>query len=143
MSLGVLAEALTNPVTDWDGRMQWATQARFARAARTVDAPVLRDARFFVSHPRYPLLMPLAQVAALETWNADDDRLFRPLYAALFPVALALVFAAASPLAGREAAACAVFAAAVVPVLALADGGAAAPIAIFRSRASAARPSSC
>jgi hypothetical protein len=136
VSLGVLAEALTNPVTDWDGRMQWATQARFARAARTVDAPVLRDAKFFVSNPRYPLLMPLAQVAALETWNADDDRLFRPLYAALFPVALALVFAAAAPLAGRKAAACAVFTAAILPALALANGGAAGaysdlPLACF------------
>ncbi len=136
VSLGVLAEALTNPVTDWDGRMQWATQARFARAARTVDAPVLRDARFFVSSPRYPLLLPLAQVAALETWDADDDRLFRPLYAAFFPVALVLVFSAAAPLAGRKTAACAVFAAAVMPVLALANGGAAGaysdlPLACF------------
>ena len=124
VSLGILAEALTNPVTDWDGRMQWATQARFARAARTVDAPVLRDAKFFVSHPRYPLLLPLAQVAALETWNADDDRLFRPLYAALFPVALALVFAAAAPVAGRRVATCVVVAAAVLPVLSFSNGGA-------------------
>jgi hypothetical protein len=124
VSLGVLAEALTNPVTDWDGVMTWATQARFVRAARTVDAPVLSDARFFVSHPRYPLLMPLAQVAALQVWNADDDRLFRPIYAALFPVTLALVFAAAAPLAGRTAAMWAVFAGAVLPVLALDNGGA-------------------
>lgn len=124
VSLGVLAEALTNPVTDWDGVMQLATQARFARAARTVDAPVLFDAKFFVSHARYPLLMPLAQVAARETWNAVDDRLFRPLYAAFFPVALAPVFAAAAPLAGRTAAAWAVLAGAVLPVLALDNGGA-------------------
>jgi hypothetical protein len=124
VSLGVLAEALTNPVTDWDGVMTWAAQARFVRAARSVDAPVLRGGAYFLSNPRYPLLLPVAQVAALETWNADDDRLFRPLYAALFPAALALVFATAAPLAGRAAAACAVVAAAVLPVLALDDGGA-------------------
>ena len=124
VSLGVLAEALTNPVTDWDGRMQWATQARFVRAVRSVDAPVLRDAKFFVSSPRYPLLMPVAQVAALETWNVDDDRAFRPLYAAFFPVALALIFAAAARLAGSTAAAWTVLAGAVLPVLALPNGGA-------------------
>ena len=124
VSLGVLAEALTNPVTDWDGVMTWATQARFVRAARSVDAPVLRGGAYFLSNPRYPLLLPVAQVAALETWNADDDRLFRPLYAALFPVALALVFAVAAPLAGRAAAACVVVAAGVLPVLALDNGGA-------------------
>jgi hypothetical protein len=124
VSLGVLAEALTNPVTDWDGRMHWATQARFVRAERSVDASVLRTATYFLSNSRYPLLLPVAQVAALETWDVDDDRAFRPLYAVFFPVALALVFAAAAPLAGRDAAACAVFAAAVLPVLALADGGA-------------------
>lgn len=136
VSLGVLAEALTNPVTDWDGRMHWATQARFVRAARSVDAPVLRGGAYFLSNPRYPLLLPLAQVAALETWDADDDRLFRPLYAAFFPVALALMFAAAAPLAGRVVAAATVLAGAVLPALATADGGAAGaysdlPLACF------------
>lgn len=138
--LGVLAEALTNPLTDWDGVMTWAAQARFARAARTVDAPVLLDAKFFVSHPRYPLLMPLAQIAALETWDVDDDRVFRPLYGALFPVALALVFAAAAPLAGRAAAAWAVLAGAILPVYALGNGGASGaysdlPLACFGAAA--------
>lgn len=136
VSLGILAEALTNPVTDWDGRMHWSTQARFVRAERSVDASVLRGATYYLSNSRYPLLLPVAQVAALETWGIDDDRVFRPLYAAFFPVALALVFAAAAPLAGRTAAACAVLTAAVLPVLALPDGGAAGaysdlPLACF------------
>jgi hypothetical protein len=124
VSLGVLAEALTDPVADWDGRMNWATQARFVRAARSVDASVLRGSTYFLSNPRYPLLLPVAQVAALETWGVDDDRAFRPLYAAFFPVALALVFAAAAPLAGRAAAGWAVLAGAVLPVFALPNGGA-------------------
>jgi hypothetical protein len=136
VSAGVLADALTSPVTDWDGRMHWTTQARFVRAARSVDAPVLRGGTYFLSNPRYPLLLPVAQVAALETWDVDDDRAFRPLYAAFLPVSLALIFAAAAPLAGRNAAACAVFTAAVVPALALAGGGAAGaysdlPLACF------------
>ncbi|MEA2694796.1 MAG: hypothetical protein QOJ16_4183, partial [Acidobacteriota bacterium] len=41
VTLGLLAEALGNPLTDWDGRMTWASQARYLRAAGTVDAPVL------------------------------------------------------------------------------------------------------
>lgn len=136
VSVGVLADALTNPVTDWDGRMHWATQARFVRAARGVDASILRGGTYFLVNLRYPLLLPVAQVAALEMWDVDDDRAFRPLYAALFPVALALVYAAAAPLAGRKAAAVAVFVAAVLPVLALPDGGAAGaysdlPLACF------------
>ena len=136
MSLGVLAEALTNPVTDWDGVMTWAAQARFVRAARSVDAPVLRGLNFFVSHPRYPLEMPLAEVAALETFSSDDDRVFRPLYAVFFPVALALVFAAAAPLAGRRVASWAVLTSAVLPAFALSNGGAAGcysdlPVACF------------
>ena len=124
VSLGVLAEALTNPVTDWDGVMTWATQARFVRAARSVDAPALLGGASYISNPRYPLLLPVAQVAALETWSVDDDRVFRPLYAAFFPVALALVFAAAAPLAGRAIGAWALLTAASLPVFALANGGA-------------------
>ena len=124
VSLGVLAEALTNPVTDWDGVMTWTTQARFVRAARSVDAPVLLDGAYFLQNPRYPLLLPVAQVAALETWSVDDDRVFRPLYAVFFPVALALIFAAAAPLAGRTVAAWALLTGAILPVLALDNGGA-------------------
>jgi hypothetical protein len=133
---GVLADALTNPVTDWDGVMTWATQAKFVRAARSVDAPVFRDTSFFISHPRYPLLMPLAQVAVLETWNSIDDRVFRPLYAAFLPVALALVYAVGGLVAGRRVGSCAVLAAAILPFLATANGGAAGcysdlPVACF------------
>lgn len=136
VSLSLLAKSLTNPVTDWDGVMTWATQARFVRAAHTVDTPVLRGRTYFLSNPRYPLLLPVAQVAVLETWSVEDDRAFRPLYAVFFPVALALVFAAVAPLAGRALAAASVLAGAALPVLALENGGAAGaysdlPLACF------------
>src|SRR5947209_4980074 len=43
LCLGVLAEALSDPDQSWDGRMTWSSQARWLRAAGTVDLPVLRE----------------------------------------------------------------------------------------------------
>ncbi|HEV7518769.1 MAG TPA: hypothetical protein VGR07_20925, partial [Thermoanaerobaculia bacterium] len=116
VSFAVLCEALANPVAvrDWDGRMTWVAQARFVRAAGTVDAPVLRDRRWFVTHPRYPLLLPLAQIAVLDLSGGDDRAtFFRPLYAAFLPVFLLLVYDGARRWAGRQAAALTLLAAAL------------------------------
>jgi hypothetical protein len=126
ISLAVFCEALSNPIRDWDGRMSWAAQARYVRAAGTVDAPVLRDPRWFVTHPRYPLLLPLAQVAVLElTGSGETASPFRAAYAGFLPVFLLLVHDGARRWAGRRAAALAVLAAALVPFLAFSpEGGA-------------------
>jgi Dolichyl-phosphate-mannose-protein mannosyltransferase len=118
VSMGLFADALTNVVNDWDGRQTWCVQARYLRGAGTVNAPVLRDPATFVSNPRYPVLMPLLQVTALELAGAeDDDRAFRPLYAAFYPAFLLVLYDGASRLAGRRAAALATLVAAVVPDL--------------------------
>jgi hypothetical protein len=128
VSLAVLGEALAHPVAvrDWDGRMTWVAQARFVRAAGTVDAPVLRDARWFVTHPRYPLLLPLAQIAVLDLAGGDDRAaFFRPLYAAFLPVFLLLVYDGARRWAGRQAAALTLLAAALIPYFGFSpEGGA-------------------
>jgi hypothetical protein len=104
ISSAVMANALTLPLEDWDGRMTWSAQAIFIRDAGSVDAGVLRSPKSFVSHPRYPLLMPLAQVAALEATGSDDERVFRVVYAAFFPALVFLVCHAARRWAGRRAA---------------------------------------
>jgi Dolichyl-phosphate-mannose-protein mannosyltransferase len=123
--LGVFAEAATNPPRDWDGRMTWCTQARYIRAAGTVDAPVLLDARWFVSHPQYPLLLPVAQVAAQEAFGADPDSpLPRAVYAAFLPALLLVVYDATRRAAGRTAGALAALAAAATPFLLRGEGGA-------------------
>jgi hypothetical protein len=125
MSLAVLAEAASSPPTDWDGRMTWCAQARFIRGARTVDAPVLREARWYVTHPRYPVLLPLAQVAVEEVLDAaEDDRVVRPLYALFLPALLLVVYDSASRLAGRRIAALWTLVAAMTPFLAWKNGGA-------------------
>jgi len=125
VSLGLFVEALANPLLDWDGRMTWASQARYLRAAGTVDAPVLRKERWFITHPRYPVLLPVAQVAVLETFNAqEDEEPFRPLYAAFFPAFLLVLGDGARRVAGRRVAGWVVLAAAVAPFLVHREGGA-------------------
>ncbi len=116
ISLAVLCEALTQPVLDWDGWMTWAAQARYVRHEGTVDASVLTRKGWYITHPWYPLLLPVAQVAVLETTRADwDDPAFRPLYAAFFPVWLLVVYGGARELAGRAAAGWTTLAAALLP----------------------------
>ncbi len=104
VSVAAFANALTHPLEDWDGRMTWSAQAIFIRDAGSVDADVLRSAKTFVNHPRYPLLMPLAQVAALEAAGSDDERVFRAVYAAFFPVLVVLIVDAGRRWAGERAA---------------------------------------
>lgn len=127
ISLGLLADAVTSPVTGWDGRMIWSSQARYLRAAGTVDAEVLRDPRWYVNHPRYPLLLPVAQAAVLEVTGADEDRhVFRPIYAALFPALLLILWDGAVRWAGEPAARLAALTAAGAPAFTFwLDGGAA------------------
>ncbi len=123
--LGVFAEALINPPHDWDGRMTWCAQARYLRAAGTVDAPVLREVSWDISHPQYPLLLPVAQVAALEAFGADpDSHLPRAIYAAFLPALLLVIHAAARRGAGPVAAALATLAAAAAPFIIIGEGGA-------------------
>ena len=124
---GLYAEALRNPLADWDGRMTWFAQARFVREARTVDAMAIREDRWFLTNRRYPLLMPLAQIAVQETLDlSDDERAVRPLYATFLPVFLLLLWSGALRLSGARAAAMAVLAASVVPYLAFHNHGGAA-----------------
>jgi hypothetical protein len=137
VTLGLLVEALASPLTDWDGRMTWASQARYLRAAGTVDAPVLQKDKWYITHPQYPVLLPVAQVAVLEVFDAGpDEQPFRPLYAAFFPALLLVLYDGARRSVGRRAAGWAVLAAAVAPFLAAGEGGAAGgysdvPLACF------------
>jgi hypothetical protein len=125
--LGLFAEAVANPVTNWDSRMTWSAQAIYLRAEGTVDAAVLRRPQWYVDHPRYPILLPLAQVIVQEGFGAADDReLYRPLYAALFPAFLLVLRDAARQWAGKTPAALACLAAASLPALTFWTAGGAA-----------------
>lgn len=139
VAASLVANGLAVPVSDWDGKMTWVPQARFIRGARSVDAPALRDATAWLVHPRYPVLLPVLQVAAQEIADAprDDDRFVRPLYALFWPALLLVLFDAASARAGRVAALVATLAAASAPFLAFSPNGGASgaysdlPLACF------------
>lgn len=123
--LAVFAESATNPPHDWDGRMTWCTQARYLRDAGTVDAGVLLDGRWYITHPQYPLLLPVAQVAALEAFGADpDSHLPRAVYAAFLPALLLVIYDGTRRAAGRTAGALAALAAAAAPFFIRGEGGA-------------------
>jgi hypothetical protein len=53
--------------------MTWSPLAAYLRHEGTVDAAVLREDHWWVLHPRYPPLLPLAQVAAQEMFGAGED----------------------------------------------------------------------
>ncbi|HEY3351578.1 MAG TPA: hypothetical protein VGM13_17510 [Thermoanaerobaculia bacterium] len=126
VSAAVFADALSGVQCGFDARMTWNAHAGFVRAARTVDAPVLLDGGTYLHNPKYPLLLPILQVAVQETFDTDDDeRVTRPLYAVFLPVLLLVVFDVAAPRAGTLAAALIVLAMALLPALAFEwDGGA-------------------
>lgn len=136
--VGVLAESLTNPLRDWDGRMTWVTQARYVRAEGTVDARALAEPQWYVTHPQYPLLLPLAQVAVQELAGVSDDvHAFRPFYAGFLFVFFALLYGFPRRRVGRSTAALTVMTAALLPLPTFFPGGGAAsgysdlPLACF------------
>jgi hypothetical protein len=126
VSAGLLAEALAEPLLDWDGRMHWAAQARYIRYEGSVLPLAVTRGQWFINHPRYPVLLPVAQVAVLEATAAGEDEFpFRALYAAFFPALLMLLYDAARRWAGWLPAALAVMAACGLRFLTFfVDGGA-------------------
>jgi hypothetical protein len=116
--LGLLVEAMTDPLTSWDSRMTWAAQAIWIRDDGTVDAEVLQRRMMYVTHPQYPLLLPIAQVVVQETFDVPlDVHAFRALYASCFAAFLLLLWDGARRWAGQVPALLACLAAAGVPAL--------------------------
>ena len=134
---GILASALSVPLADWDGRMIWSALAETMRHEGTATPSVLGDAHWFVMHPRYPPLLPVAQAAVQETFGAQpDEQLYRALYVAFFAALLMVLRDGAGRAAGSLAAALATVAAALPHFLGYGSGGAASaysdlPLAAF------------
>lgn len=126
VSLGLLADAVSRPLEDWDGRMTWSARAKHLRAEGTVDPRVLLDGRWSASHPRYPVLLPVAQVALQEVFaTPEDDPAFRALYPAFLAALLLVLYDGALRWAGPPAARLAVALLAATPFLTFGlDGGA-------------------
>jgi hypothetical protein len=108
-SVALLAHTAAEPVTDFDGRMTWGTQARYLEASGDVLPRVLRDERSFVIHPRYPILLPLLQVATVQIAGLTlDSFAVRPLYALFLPAFAAALWPALLRAGGLRGAAIAV-----------------------------------
>lgn len=138
VSAGLFAEALVFPLRDWDGRMHWAAQARYIRFEGSVLPLAVVRGQWYINHPRYPVLLPVAQVAVLEATGAGEDELFfRGLYASFLPAFLLVLYDGARRWAGWLPAGLATAAAASIPFLTFfVDGGAAGsysdlPLACF------------
>lgn len=120
----LLVDASANPLTDFDGRMTWGAQARFIAGEGTASPRALREAPYSVAHPRYPVLMPIAQAALGSVAGAgDDDRVVRPLHVLFFVAFVLVVLVEGTRLAGAWPGALAGLAAATVPYAAFAVNG--------------------
>lgn len=118
VTLGLFADAAGQPVLQFDDRVTWGAHARYLRAEHTVDARTLREGKWFVTLPRYPILLPLAQVAIQESLGTDEDeRTPRPLYAVFFPALLLILFDSVARQSGARTAALIVLGAALWPIL--------------------------
>lgn len=118
ISLGLLVEAMTDPLTSWDSRMTWAAQAIWVRDDGSVDAEALQRKMIYVTHPQYPLLLPIAQVVVQETFDVPNDvHAFRAVYAGFFAAFVLLLWDGARRWAGRVPALLAALAAAGVPAI--------------------------
>jgi hypothetical protein len=126
VSAGLLAEAGSEPLRDWDGRMHWSAQARYIRFEGTVLPLAVTRGQWFINHPRYPVLLPVSQVAVLEATGAGQDEVpFRAVYAAFFPALLMLLYDGARRWTGQLPAAITVAAACGLRFLTFySDGGA-------------------
>ncbi|HEX4962160.1 MAG TPA: hypothetical protein VF173_15095 [Thermoanaerobaculia bacterium] len=123
--LGPLASALAAPLADWDGRMTWGPLASYVRHEGSVDASVLRDSRWWVIHPRYPPLLPLAQAAIQETLGAgEDEQDFRAFYVTFLFALLLVVHDGARRAAGPVMAVLTPLAVALPPFWSYGGGGA-------------------
>ncbi|HYN23354.1 MAG TPA: glycosyltransferase family 39 protein [Thermoanaerobaculia bacterium] len=101
VTVGVFADAISEPLKDWDGRMHWAAQARYIREEGSVLPLAVVREQWFINHPRYPVLLPVAQAAVLEVTGArEDEQFFRGLYAAFFPALLLVLYDGARRWAG-------------------------------------------
>lgn len=105
VGLLLLGEALARPITDWDGRETWAPLGRMVRASRSADVPALKEAGWWFPTRHYPVALPITQNIPLELFSSDDERTFRPIYAALFLSGIAVLFEGMARLAGRRVAA--------------------------------------
>ncbi|MFO0919759.1 MAG: hypothetical protein U0872_15785 [Planctomycetaceae bacterium] len=92
MSLTAIGQALLTPQRLWDERATFGMRAAVLFEDRTVWSPDLLDPDFVIYHPRYPLLLPLAEQHLYALLGHVDDRWSKIIFPLLF-IGMCLCFA--------------------------------------------------
>ena len=90
----VFVQSIRSPLTQWDSRVIWGFKAKLLYDAGTLHTEDFHDPDRVHRHPRYPLLLPLAE-ASLWQWTGRVDERSVKVISPLFVAALALVLAGA------------------------------------------------
>ena len=77
-------QTLQTPQKLWDERAIFAIKARVLFEDRSIRSPALFHADFVQYHPRYPLLLPLAEQNIYALLGTVDDRLSKILFTMLY-----------------------------------------------------------
>lgn len=118
VSLALVADAVTEPVRDFDGRMTWGTAARYLAADGRTTPAAFSDEAAFVVHPRYPIGLPILRAAAVELGGRGFGSFAeRPLYALFLPALLLALWPTLSRSFGRRAGLLALLLVGSAPVL--------------------------
>lgn len=87
----VFMHSLIVPEQSWDGRMRWGVKAEVLYTEQTVFTDYFKNSYYYVTHPNYPLLIPL-QMTNLYTYvNGVNEHAVKILFSLYFlMIALAL-----------------------------------------------------
>ncbi|MEZ6067039.1 MAG: hypothetical protein R3B90_15370 [Planctomycetaceae bacterium] len=90
--INLLAQSLLTPQRLWDERAIYAIKAKVLYHDRTIDSPDLRNPDFVQYHPRYPLLLPIAEQHLYQLLGEANDR-WAKIIPPLLYLGLTLAFA--------------------------------------------------
>lgn len=79
-----ILQTLQTPQKLWDERSIFAIKARVLFEDRSINSSTLRHPDFVQYHPRYPLLLPLAEEHVYALLGHVDDRLSKLVFSALY-----------------------------------------------------------
>jgi hypothetical protein len=78
------AQTLLTPQRFWDERAIFAIKGKVLFDERTIHSPLLAHPDFVQGHPRYPLLIPLAEAHVYALLGGIDDRWSKAVFPLLF-----------------------------------------------------------
>jgi len=82
--LAAFAQAVAKPQHLWDERAIFGIKAKVLEIEGTIDAPLLAHPDFVQGHPKYPLLVPLAEQNVYALLGTIDDRWSKVVFPLLY-----------------------------------------------------------